>query len=132
MRVESGSQNRRGVPRRAHPRRSRCLEPLLSCGRNRALEFPGLKRITSDALWYSLALPKDQAERAAAELKTMLATPPQSETNNVIIGHTSNLQEAANIWPKKEGGAAVFRADGHGAFALVGSIDPADFAKATE
>ena len=97
-----------------------------------ALEFPGLPRTTSNALWYSLALPKDQAERAAVEVKTMLATSPQTGANTVIVGHTSNLQEAAGFWPKKEGGAAVFRPDGHGAFTLVGWIDPADLATAAE
>ncbi|HUH83577.1 MAG TPA: hypothetical protein VLX85_03150 [Stellaceae bacterium] len=94
--------------------------------------FPGLKRTTSDALWYSLALPKDQAERDAAELKAMLATQPQPGTDTIIVGHTSNLQEAAGIWPRKEGGATVFLPDGHGAFAVVGAIDPADMVKAKE
>jgi phosphohistidine phosphatase SixA len=94
------------------------------------LEFPTLKPTTSDALSYSLALPKDQAESAAAEVKKMLATAPRSGTNTLIVGHTSNLQEAAGIWPKKEGGAIIFRPDGHGGFVLVGSIDPIDFEKA--
>jgi phosphohistidine phosphatase SixA len=95
-----------------------------------ALEFPLLQRTTSDALWYSLALPKDQAEKAAAEVKQMLATPPLSGTNTLIVGHTSNLQEAAGVWPKKEGGIIVFRPDGHGGFALLGSIDPIDLESA--
>ena len=54
------------------------------------------------------------------------------DTSTVIVGHSSNLQEAAGVWPKKEGGASVFRPDGHGAFTLVGSLDPADLMKAAE
>ena len=60
----------------------------------------------------------------------MLATPPQAGTNTVLVGHTTNLKEAAGYWPKHEGGAMIFRPDGHGAFSLVGSIDPAEFERA--
>jgi phosphohistidine phosphatase SixA len=89
-----------------------------------ALAFPGAKMKPLPMLAYSLAMPKEQAVKAAAELKSVLAAAPVPGTNTVIVGHTSNLKEAAGIWPKKEGGAVVFHPDGHGGFALVGTIDP--------
>jgi len=59
-----------------------------------------------------------------------LAATPATGTNTVIVGHTSNLKEAAGIWPKKEGGAVVFHPDGNGGFAFVGTIDPDVFQRA--
>ena len=83
----------------------------------------------SAALFYSLALPKDGAAKAAEDLKKILATAPKSGANTVLVGHTSNLKEVAGVWPKKEGGAYVFQPDGSGGFKLIGQLDPADFDK---
>jgi phosphohistidine phosphatase SixA len=93
------------------------------------LAFPELHSNQLDILFYSLALPKEQAVKAADDLKGVLATTPANGMNTILISHTSNLKEAAGIWPKKEGGAIVFRPNGKGAFALIGSIDPAIFEK---
>jgi phosphohistidine phosphatase SixA len=92
-----------------------------------ALAFPGIERTAAPSLMYSLALPKDDVDRLAIELKKMLATPPGEGSNTVLVGHTSNLKEATGIWPKKEGGAVIFRPDGNGAFTLAGTVDPVDF-----
>lgn len=94
-----------------------------------ALAFPSVERKVADMLSYSLGLPKEAAERAAGELKKVLATTPKAGANTVLIGHTSNLKEAAGLWPKKEGGALIFRPDGQGAFAFVGTLEPAEFEK---
>lgn len=94
-----------------------------------ALAFADIDPNPANMLRYSLALPKDEAERAADELRKVLATSPKTGANTVLVGHTSNLKEAAGLWPKKEGAALVFRPDGQGAFTFVGSLDPADFAK---
>jgi phosphohistidine phosphatase SixA len=94
-----------------------------------ALAFPRAQREALDILWYSLALPKEEALIAAERLKQMLASPPQPGANTVLVGHTSNLKEAVGIWPKKEGEAIVFRPAGNGVFALVGSIAPIEFEK---
>lgn len=106
--------------------------PLCRAVETAALESPELTRTTSGALWYSLAVPKDEADRAAAMVRRMLGTPPDDGTNMVIVGHSSNLKEASGVWPKKEGGAMVFRPDGHGDFALIGLIDPTDFERAAK
>jgi phosphohistidine phosphatase SixA len=93
------------------------------------LAFEKAEQSAASALYYSLALPKEGAAKAADELKKLLATAPKSGSNTVMVGHTSNLKEVAGVWPKKEGGAYVFQPDGSGGFKLIGSLDPADFDK---
>lgn len=94
-----------------------------------ALAFPTTARKSADALYYSLNLPKDRAAQAAAELKKLLATKPAPGTNIVLVGHTSNLKDAAGIWPKKEGSAVVFRPDGQ-SFEVVGVLEAAELVAA--
>jgi phosphohistidine phosphatase SixA len=106
--------------------------PVCRATETAELAFPEVKPMAAHAMVYTLALPKEQLPAAAAELKKMLATPPTNGTNTVLVGHTTNLQEAAGVWPKKEGGALVFRPDGRGAFALAGSVDPADFERVAD
>jgi len=93
------------------------------------LAFEKAEQSTAGALFYSLALPKDDAAKAADELKKILATAPKGGSNTVLVGHTSNLKEVAGVWPKKEGGAYVFQPDGNGGFKLIGQLDPADYDK---
>jgi hypothetical protein len=95
-----------------------------------ALAFPEIDKKSVDALFYSLAMSKEDATHAAEEVKKMLARQPKDGENTALVGHTSNLKEAAGTWPKKEGGAVVFRPDGKGSFALIGVIEPTDFEKA--
>jgi phosphohistidine phosphatase SixA len=96
-----------------------------------ALAFPEAPRAPADMLSYSLALPPTDAVLAAAEVSKALSAMPNQGANTVLVGHTSNLKDAAGIWPKKEGGAVVFRPDGQGGFKLIGTIDPEDFEKPT-
>ena len=91
------------------------------------LAFPSGHRSAAAWLAYSLAMPKSDAAAAAGQLKAALAKKPARGENTVIIGHTSNLEDAAGIWPKKEGGALVFLPGANGDFKLVGAIDPDDF-----
>jgi phosphohistidine phosphatase SixA len=81
------------------------------------------------ALFYSLGLAKDEAAKAGDDLKKILAAAPAAGANTVLVGHTSNLKEVAGVWPKKEGGAYVFRPDGSGGFKLVGLLEPGDYEK---
>lgn len=85
------------------------------------------KADVSPALFYSLGLSKDDAAKAGAELKKLLATAPKAGTNTVLVGHTSNLKEVAGVWPKKEGSAYVFKPDGNGGFAVAGTLEPTDY-----
>jgi phosphohistidine phosphatase SixA len=104
--------------------------PVCRSAETAMLAFPDVTRATPHALVYTLALPKEELGPAADELRKMLATPPRTGTNTVLVGHTTNLKEAADLWPKQEGGALIFRPDGQGGFALAGSIDPAEFERA--
>ncbi|MCK1710797.1 MULTISPECIES: hypothetical protein [unclassified Bradyrhizobium] len=101
--------------------------PICRAAETGSLAFPGIEQTTPRALVYTLALPKEDLGEVANELRRMLATPPPLGSNTVLVGHTTNLKEAAGLWPKYEGGALIFQPDGHGAFALAGSIDPAEF-----
>ena len=82
------------------------------------------------ALFYSLGLSKDDAAKAGAELKKLLAAAPKAGANTVLVGHTSNLKEVAGVWPKKEGSAYVFKPDGKGGFTIAGTLEPTDYKKA--
>jgi phosphohistidine phosphatase SixA len=104
--------------------------PVCRAAETATLAFPDVKRSTPRALVYTLALPAEQLKPAADELRKLLSTPPPAGSNVVLVGHTTNLKEAAGLWPKYEGGALVFRPDGHGQFELAGSIDPAAFEQA--
>ena len=84
-----------------------------------------------DALFYTLGLPKERVQQAADKLKEMLGTPPAAGKNNVLIGHNSNLKEAAGLWPKSEGDAFVLQPKGNGTFAVVGSFSAAELIKAS-
>src|SRR5689334_7947081 len=105
--------------------------PVCRSAETASLAFPDVERATPRALIYTLALPKEQLSLAADELRKLLATVPPAGANTVLVGHTTNLKEATGNWPKQEGGALIFRPDGHGTFVLEGSIDPADFERAS-
>lgn len=104
--------------------------PVCRASETAKLAFPDLQPKSPPALVYTLALPKEELGHAADELRKMLASPPHVKSNTVLVGHTTNLKEATGLWPKFEGGALVFRPDGHGSFELVGSIDPGAFEQA--
>jgi phosphohistidine phosphatase SixA len=105
--------------------------PICRSTETARLAFPDVESATPRALVYTLALPQEQLGLAADELRKLLASVPPTGTNTVLVGHTTNLKEATGNWPKQEGGALIFRPDGHGTFALEGSIDPADFERAS-
>ncbi|WP_192498993.1 histidine phosphatase family protein [Skermanella pratensis] len=84
---------------------------------------------TSDALFYSLGLSKDDAAKAADQLKKIIGTAPPAGKNTVLVGHTSNIKEVAGVWPKTEGGAFVMEPKGAGNFAVVGSFSAEDLIK---
>jgi phosphohistidine phosphatase SixA len=65
--------------------------------------------------------------RQAKALQKMLSKVPAIEgTNDVLSAHTANLQEAAGIWPKPEGVAIVFKAEGN-SFKYIATIQPTDW-----
>jgi len=58
--------------------------------------------------------------------RALLATPPGSGTNRVIVAHGNVAQASTPVYPA-EGEGVVFQPDGKGGFFLVGRIGPADW-----
>ncbi len=55
-------------------------------------------------------------------LETVLLTPPPPLSNTIIVSHTANLKEAANLWPKPEGSAYIFLPRENQGLDYIGSI----------
>ena len=78
-------------------------------------------------LKHTVTADEAMVNRQAAALKKMLSTiPAAAGTNDVISGHTANLQEATGIWPKPEGVAIVFKPEA-GSFKYIATIRPTDW-----
>ena len=75
-------------------------------------------------LFFAISLSEAEKSEKGAALRRLLGRAPEQGTNTAIVGHTSNLQEAVELWPKPEGVAYVFRPDGKGGFAAVARIPP--------
>jgi broad specificity phosphatase PhoE len=71
---------------------------------------------------------RSEAEREARTqgLRRLLATPPERATNSVLVAHGVNISGAARV-TIPEGGAAIFRPDGQGGFALVATVTPREW-----
>lgn len=63
-------------------------------------------------------------ERAVAGLKKMLAAPPRSAANTVLVSHGYNLWDTAGFHLGTQGEAAIYRPDGKGGYALIARLTP--------
>jgi phosphohistidine phosphatase SixA len=81
-------------------------------------------------LYFTVAVDKATRAQQSEHLRKLLATPPRSGMNKVIVSHTGNLREATGIWPKPEGVAWVFRPMDDGLYEALGMIDPEDWPNA--
>lgn len=79
---------------------------------------------TSVDLSFAISLKKHEREAKGAVLRRLLAEAPAPGVNTVLVAHTANLEEAAQIWPKPEGVAVLFQPDGRGDFRVVGRVPP--------
>ncbi len=75
-------------------------------------------------LSFSISKSRDETEALAKALKKMLAEKPEKGTNTLLFAHTSNLKDAANVWPKPEAAMAVFKPHGKDGFEFLGMIKP--------
>ncbi len=66
-----------------------------------------------------------------ATAQALLATPPVSGTNRVIVAHGNVAQASTPVYPA-EGEGVVFQPDGKGGFYLVGRISPDDWSRLLE
>lgn len=60
-------------------------------------------------LYFALNVSDEERKRQAEAMRRLLAAPPASGTNTIIVSHSANLREAVGIWPKPEGSAYIFR-----------------------
>ncbi len=66
---------------------------------------------------------KTDTELLTNHLSKLLTTHPKENYNNVLVGHTANLREATNVWPKPEGVIHIFKATSQG-YQHMGRIQP--------
>ncbi len=75
-----------------------------------------------------MIIPPDEEDRRAEALRKMLATPPLSGTNTLLVTHKPNLIDAlGDDWfGVKEGEASIFRPE-NGTYVLVARVQMADW-----
>lgn len=95
--------------------------PYCRCKRTAELAF-GKTDVDSN-LYFSIDIEKDKREIQSAMLRKQLSTLPKPGKNSIIISHTANLKEAAEIWPKPEGVIHIFEPKGDH-FVHLGKIAP--------
>jgi phosphohistidine phosphatase SixA len=76
-------------------------------------------------------LPAAERQQNKETLQRLLAASPPSGTNTVLVSHSPNLKEAAQIDLTAEGMAAILRPNG-GAPALVALVPPSDWTGAAQ
>ena len=59
-------------------------------------------------------------------LTQQLKMPPLAQHNRVLVGHTANLREVTNVWPKPEGVMHIFKAIRQG-YEHMGRIPPSQW-----
>ena len=96
--------------------------PFCRCVDTAKLAF-GRFEVDTD-LRFAMTTTPEETERLALELRRMLASAPRAGTNTVLISHTANLREAANLWPKPEGAAYIFRPLPGGRFVPIARVAP--------
>ena len=60
-------------------------------------------------------------------LRAMLATKPAAGSNTWLVSHGVNILLATGYHPGEQGEIVLFRPDGKGAYARLGSIEPGDW-----
>lgn len=96
--------------------------PYCRCIETGKLAF-GKVGISKD-LAFAIVTDKVEANRLGNALKVMLGNKPPAGSNTVLIAHSANLQEAANLWPKPEGVAFIFKPLGNSTFEALHKIEP--------
>lgn len=74
-------------------------------------------------LYFAVGLKKSQRNNQSLLLQKILSNRPKEGINSLVVSHTANLKEAANIWPKPEAVMHIFQPLGHD-FRHLGSIPP--------
>lgn len=102
--------------------------PFCRCQDTAQLAF-GRYEVSRD-LYFAIDVDAAERARLSAALRRMLGAAPAAGSNAVIVAHTANLKEAADLWPKPEGVAFVFRPLGGDRFAAVARVEPEQWTRA--
>lgn len=81
----------------------------------------------NDGVSYSMYDDKAAKRIKADALKKLLETNPKKGFNNVVVSHTSNLQDLKKIWLKEELGLAIFKRQKDGSLKHIATINPKDW-----
>ncbi|MBI2608075.1 MAG: hypothetical protein HYW47_00550 [Deltaproteobacteria bacterium] len=101
--------------------------PYCRCRDTAVLAFGATE--LDDDLQFAIYDGPEERRRKGQALRKLLSQKPKEKTNSVIVSHTANLKEAANIWPKPEGVAIIFEPNGNGQFEFVGIVLPDEWKK---
>lgn len=104
--------------------------PYCRCIETGKLAF-GKAQISKE-LAFSVGEDKKDAELLAKALKGMLGAKPAGQTNTVLISHSGNLQDAANLFPKPEGVTMIFKPQGNNAFEFVQRVEAQQWLRLAE
>ncbi|PWR00383.1 histidine phosphatase family protein [Leucothrix pacifica] len=63
-------------------------------------------------LQFSIGKNKQEASRLGKQLLAMMLNSGVEHNNHVFVGHTANLKDGLNVWPKPEGVVVVFKKRG--------------------
>ena len=101
--------------------------PFCRCLETARIAF-GAVTVEPNLIYHVIRRLRSAAEGDAVivELRRRLAAMPPPGVNTVIAGHHGNLLNATGV-TIDESGAAIFRPDGSGGFALVGTVRPEEW-----
>lgn len=91
----------------------------------------GKVKVSPD-LAFSVGEDKADAEKLAKALRMMLATKPAAKTNTILVAHSGNLKDAADLFPKPEGVTMIFKPQGNNAFEFVQRVEAQQWAQLAE
>ncbi|OUS32618.1 hypothetical protein A9Q99_00030 [Gammaproteobacteria bacterium 45_16_T64] len=81
--------------------------PYCRCKETAILAFDRVELDTD--LYFSIDVSKDKRGKQTEKLRFLLGNLPGNGKNHVIVSHTANLKEAADVWPKPEAVIHVFK-----------------------
>lgn len=87
--------------------------------------FPNYK--VKQSLQFSISKNEAESKRLAQMLKQMMLA-VDDKHNYAFVGHTANLKDALDVWPKPEGVIVVFK-NNNGVIEYQGQITPEDWQK---
>ena len=82
-------------------------------------------------LQFSISKNKEEAARLGKQLYLMMLNSEVNTDNQVFVGHTANLKDGLDVWPKPEGVVAIFKKH-DGELVFKGMIKPDEWKKSLE